>query len=169
MRFSQSTHLLCLSLETLLNVLHQDWLTYSGATDRPAELCYNFSISNDLTQMVNFPTWIPDCDFHSPALLYLFISSDTSICFMMVFSPLENSDHVAVSVSIDFAINSKWDTPFYCIVYDYSDVHWDGLSDHLRDVSWEDIFKHSASSNLMYVFTQLNSAKISLSLYTLFL
>ena len=36
------------------NVHHKDWLTYSGGTDRPGELCYNFSISNDLTQMVNF-------------------------------------------------------------------------------------------------------------------
>ena len=51
------------------NVHHKDWLTYSGGTDRPGELCYNFSISNDLTQIVNFPTWIPDCDSHNPALL----------------------------------------------------------------------------------------------------
>ena len=36
------------------------------------ELCYNFSISNDLTQMVNFPTRIPDCDSHSLALLEFF-------------------------------------------------------------------------------------------------
>ena len=42
------------------NVHHKDWLTYSGGTDQPGELCYNFSISNDLTQMVNFPTQIPD-------------------------------------------------------------------------------------------------------------
>ena len=27
-----------------------------------------FCISNDLTQMVNFPTWIPGLVFHSPAL-----------------------------------------------------------------------------------------------------
>ena len=33
-------------------------LTYSIGTDRPNELCYNFSISNDLTQMVNFSTQI---------------------------------------------------------------------------------------------------------------
>ena len=38
------------------NVHHKDWLTYSGGTDRPGELCYNFSISNDLTQIVIFPT-----------------------------------------------------------------------------------------------------------------
>ena len=34
------------------NVHHKDWLTYSGGTDRSGELSYNFSISNDLTQMV---------------------------------------------------------------------------------------------------------------------
>ena len=48
------------------NADHKDWLTYSGGTDQPGQLCYNFSISNDLTQMVNFPSQIPDCDFHSP-------------------------------------------------------------------------------------------------------
>ena len=46
------------------NVHHKDWLTYSGETDRPSEICYNFS--NDLTQMVNFPNQIPDCDSYSP-------------------------------------------------------------------------------------------------------
>ena len=36
------------------NVHQKDWLTYSGGTDRSGELCYNFSISNNLTQMVTF-------------------------------------------------------------------------------------------------------------------
>ena len=82
------------------NVHHKDWLTYSGATDRP------FSISNGLTHMVNFPTQIPNCDSHSPALLDLFFSSDSSICSTMAFPPLGCSDHVVVSVSIDFRSNS---------------------------------------------------------------
>ena len=89
------------------NVHHKDWLTYSGGTDRPAELCYNSSISNDLTEIVNFRTRIPDCDSDSPALLDLFISSDTSICSAMAFPPLRNSNHDVFSVSIDFPINSK--------------------------------------------------------------
>ena len=59
-------------------------------------------ISNDLSQMVNFPTWIPDCDPHSPALLDLFLSFDTSICSTMAFPSLGNSDHVVVTVSIKF-------------------------------------------------------------------
>ena len=50
------------------NVHHKDWLTYSGEVDRPCELYYNFSVSNDLTQVVNFPTQILDCESHSPGL-----------------------------------------------------------------------------------------------------
>ena len=128
------------------NVHHKDWLAYSGGTDRPADLCYNCSISNDLTQIVNFPTRIPDCDSHNPALLDSFPSSEASICSAMVFAPLGNSDHGAVSVSINFPINSKQDTPFHRVAYDYSRADWDGLREHLRDVPWEDIFKLSASA-----------------------
>ena len=58
------------------NIYHKDWLTFSGGTDRPGEIYYNFSITNELTQMVNFPTWIPDSDSHSPAVLGFFLSFD---------------------------------------------------------------------------------------------
>ena len=51
----------------------------------------------------------------------------------MTFPSLGNSDHVVVSVSIDFPINSKQDTPFHRVAYDYSRADWDGLHDHLRD------------------------------------
>ena len=128
------------------NVHHKDWLTYSDGTDRPGELCYNFSIPIDLTQMVNFPTRIPDCDCHSPVLLDFFLSSDASICSTMAFPPLGNCDHVVVGVSIDFPTNSQQDAPFHRIAYDYSCADWDGLCDDLRDVPWEDIFKLGASA-----------------------
>ena len=61
--------------------------------------------------MLNFPTLILDCDSHSLALLDLFISSDASICSTMAFPPLGNSDHVVVSVSVDFPSNSKTGGP----------------------------------------------------------
>ena len=121
MRFSRSTHLLILlSLVTLM------------------------SMSNDLTQMVNFLTRIPDCDSHSPALLNLFLSSDASICSTMTFPPLENSDHVVVSVSIDFSSNLQQDALFHRIAYDYFRADWDSPHDHLRYVPWKDIFKLGA-------------------------
>ena len=118
------------------NVHHKkDWLTYSGGTDRPGELCYNFSISNNLTQMINFPTRIPDCDSRSLALLDLFISSNTSICSTMGFPPLGNSDHVVVSVFIDFPSNSQRNAPIHRIAYDYYHADWNGFRDHLRYIT----------------------------------
>ena len=84
--------------------------------------------------MFNFPTRIPDCDSHSPALLNLFLSSDASICSTMVFPLLRNSDQVVVSVSIDFPSNSKLDALFHCVAYDHARADWDGLHDHLRGI-----------------------------------
>ena len=96
------------------NIHHQHWLNYSGGADRSDELFYNFSILNDLTQIVNFPTRIPGCDSHSPSL-----SPDASICSTMTFPPLRNSDHVVVSVPIDSPSCSQWNAPFYHIAYGY--------------------------------------------------
>ena len=79
----------------------------------------DFSVSNDLTQIVNFRTWIPDCDSYSADFSYLFISSNSSICSTMAFHPLGNFDHVGVSISIYFPINSKQDAPFHRVAYDY--------------------------------------------------
>ena len=90
-----------LSLETLTSIIR---------TGLPIQVEL---IPNDLNEMVNFPMWIPDCDSHSPALLDLFLSSDASICSTMAFPLLGNSDHVVVSVSIDFPSNSQWDAPIF--------------------------------------------------------
>ena len=65
------------------NVNHKDWLSYFSGSDQHDELCYNFPISNDCKQIINFPTRIPEWDFHSPALLDLFLSSDASIIGMV--------------------------------------------------------------------------------------
>ena len=89
------------------NVHHKDWFTYFGRSDRPGELCYNFSISNDLTRMIDFAARIPVCDFYSPAPLNFFLSSDASIYSTMAFPPLGNSVSDVVSVSIDFQSNSQ--------------------------------------------------------------
>ena len=116
--------------------------------------------------MVNFPTWIPDSDSQSLALLDLFISSDVSNCSAMVFPPLGNYDHVVVSVSIDFPINSKQDALFHRIVYDYSRADWGDLYDHLRDVPWDDIFKLSGytAANEFCEWVQLELMYISLTI-----
>ena len=109
MRFSRSTHLLFLSLETLTSIIRTGLpilVELIKLVNSVIIFVSNvFNISNDVTQMVNFPTRIPDFDSHSPALLDLFVSSNASICSTMAFPPLGRSDHVVLSVSIDLPNN----------------------------------------------------------------
>ena len=136
MRFSRSTHLLmCLFLETLTSMIR------TGQPILVEMIDLVRSAINNLAQMVNFPTLFLDGDSHSPALLDLFISSDTSICSTMAFPPLGNSDHVVVSVSTDFSSNSQQDAPFYHIAYAYSCADRNGLH--------SDILPHKDISKLL--------------------
>ena len=59
----------------------------------------------------------------------------------MAFPSLGNSNHVVATASIDFPSNSKWDSLFHGVAYDYSCADWGCCCDHLRNVPWEDIFK----------------------------
>ena len=109
------------------------------------ELSKNFSFSNDLTHIVNFPTWIVDCDSRNPALLNFFLSSDASFCFVMSFPSLGISDHVVDLFSIDVPSNSRWDTSFHWISYDLT--YWLGRSSwSFERCSMEDIFEFSVST-----------------------
>ena len=93
--------------------MSKDWLTYSGGTDTPGEFCYNFSILNGCTQIVNVPTQIPACDSHSLTLLDISLSSVASICSTMAFP------HILIMRLSQFPLTSKVDVPFHCIAYDY--------------------------------------------------
>ena len=99
------------------NVDHEDWLTYSGGTDRPGDRP-SFSTSTDLTQIANFPAQIASCDSYSPVFFIII-----SFFFLIpVFAPqwfslFYNFDHVVVLVCIDFQSNSLHDAMFHRIAY----------------------------------------------------
>ena len=142
MRFSRSAHLLkSFSLETLKSITRTGYPTLTELIDLVNSVIIFLS---QLTLLRS--SRISDCDSHSPAVLDYFLSSNSSICSIMDFPSLENSDHVVVSVPIDFPTNSKRNSPFYCIACDYSRADWDDLRDHFRDVPWENIFKLSDSA-----------------------
>ena len=77
---------------------------------------------------------------HGFASFFSYGSPSLFLC--MVFYSIS----LVVSFSIYFPTNSKQDASFNCIVFDHSLADWDGLHDHLRDVSWENIFKLSTSA-----------------------
>ena len=97
------------------NVHQKDWLTYSGGT---GIFLSQMNLLIWLTFLLGSQKEI--IHSHNPALLDLFLSSDASICSTLALPPLGNSDHVVVSVSIDFPSKSQRDAPFHRIAYDYS-------------------------------------------------
>ena len=84
------------------NVHHQLWLS-SSFTDQPGEQAYNFAILNDLEQLVQHPTRIPDRLGDRPNILDLFLTSNPSAYSIKLFSPLGSSDHNLISVSCSIA------------------------------------------------------------------
>ena len=120
MRFSRSTHLLFLSLENLTTIIGTGLPILVELIDLVNFVVIFLSqmtLIRWLTFLLRFQT-----DSHSPVVLDLFLSSDASICFTMAFPPLQNSDHVVVSVSTDFPSNSRQCALFHCIAYDCSCV-----------------------------------------------
>ena len=66
------------------------------------------------------------------------------LLLLVLVPPFGNSDHIVVSVSIDFPSSSQQDALLHCIAYGYSCADWEGLRDHLTNGTWNDIFKLSA-------------------------
>ena len=126
------------------NVYYKEWLTYSCGTGRSGELCYNFYISSDLTQIVNFPTHIPDCGSHSPALVDLFLSF---LVFVLQWLSLHSEIQIMLLSQFPLTFHHLMGKPcFMTLLMIILVLIWDCLCDHLRDVPWEDIFKLSASA-----------------------
>ena len=102
-----------MSFETL-NSHGNDWVVYSGRTDiGSGKPCHNFSISKNLSQIVNFSYFsyffLVNFSYfsfmsqsHSPALFRIYFSEQWLSLYLGNFD-------VVVSVSIDFPLNLKWD------------------------------------------------------------
>ena len=96
MRFSQSTHLLFLSLETLTSIIRTGLPILVELID----LVNSAIIFLSQMTLLRWLTFL--LGSQAMILIDLFLSSDAT----MTFTPFRNSDHVVVSVSIDFPSNS---------------------------------------------------------------
>ena len=83
--------------------------------------------------MVNFPTWIRDCDSYSLALWISFFL--LMLVFVLQLLPLlGNSDHGVVSFPLIFHQIHNRMPRFIALAYGYSHIDWHSLHDHLRDI-----------------------------------
>ena len=107
---------------------HSDWFG-SNNTDFAGTQIFNFSISQSLTQIVNFPTRIPDNAIHSPSLLDLCLVSQPDMCTVSCETPLGRSDHVVVSLCMKQQATITA-SPYHRILLT---TIWKGIGIHFRD------------------------------------
>ena len=122
------------------NAHHSEWLNYSPSTDAAGINAFNFAISQNLAQTVDFPTRFPDRDDQSPSLLDLFLSSNPAICKTSPLSPLGNSDHGIVCLDIALCTKSAQESPFHRTLFSYERGDWDSFRDFIRDAPWNEVF-----------------------------
>ena len=72
------------------NVHHKERLTHSRNIDIPGIATHNFSISQDVTQIVSSSTHIPDRASDGRYLLDLFLCSNPDDCVAKVLPPIGN-------------------------------------------------------------------------------
>ena len=92
---------------------------------------FTMSISHYLTQIVNFPTRILDCDLLNLALLHLVMASAIVLRGILIILlwrfPLTS-----------LLAQTRWSFSLYSL--GLSHVDWDGFFDHIRDIPWGNLF-----------------------------
>src|SRR6201990_3728003 len=81
------------------NVHHRQWLS-SISHDPAGELAFNFSIQNNLEQLVHLSTRILDRLGDEPNIIDLFLTSNPSPYTFKLFPPLGSSDHLLLKVNV---------------------------------------------------------------------
>ena len=119
------------------NVHHHLWLS-SPSTDQPGEQAYVFSILNDLEQLVQHPTRIPDRLGESSNILDLFLTTNPSAYSVKLFSPLGSSDHNLISSTCPIAPVRPADPPKKRRLWHFREANWEALRQYYSDFPWND-------------------------------
>lgn len=77
-------------------------LNHSNATDPAGNQTLDFSLTQSLTQIVDFPTRVSSNSDGHTSLIDLFLTSTPDLCRTLQLFPLCNSGHASVSIDISF-------------------------------------------------------------------
>ncbi|KAL7632739.1 UNVERIFIED_CONTAM: hypothetical protein RMT77_016940 [Armadillidium vulgare] len=122
------------------NVHHRQWLS-SSSHDPAGELAFNFSIQNNLEQLVHLPTRIPDSLGDEPNILDLFLTSYPSPHTVKLFPPLGSSDHLLISVSCPVSSSLPQERPSPSArrrFWHFGATNWSDLRLYFSDFPWND-------------------------------
>ena len=122
------------------NVHHRQWLS-SSSHDPAGELAFQFSIQNNLEQLVHLPTRIPDRLGDEPNILDLFLTSNPSPYTVKLFPPLGSSDHLLISVSCPVSSSLPQERPAPSArrrLWHFGVTNWSDLRLYFSDFPWND-------------------------------
>ena len=140
---SKVEHILSLSPSSEVSILgdfnvhHRDWLS-SSFTSTAGELAFEFSLLNDLEQLVKLPTRIPDRLGDRPNILDLFLTSNPSSYSVNLSSPLGSSDHCLISVTCPIHSVPPEAPPERRRLWHFDNANWRDLRGCYADFPWND-------------------------------
>ena len=76
------------------NIHNNSWLSFSGNTNPAGLECEAFATTHNLTQLIDFPTRIPDNIDHNPHTLDLFLTNLPHLYTIEPLLPICSSDHI---------------------------------------------------------------------------
>ena len=117
------------------NVHNSDWLRYSGMTNAAGREAEAFAISHDLSQLVTFPTRIPDIASQSANTLDLFLTSDPENFSISPSAPLGKSDHCLIKVIRPITPPPARKSA-HKRVWHYESADWDALRTFFSSFPW---------------------------------
>ena len=118
------------------NVHHTDWLQSTHTVVEGIE-AFHFSIANELEQIINHSTSVPNCHDHAANTLDLFLTSNPQKYSYTVSSPLGSSNHCTVSASSSFTPPPPI-PPTQCHLWHFENTLLADMSDFLLDILWND-------------------------------
>ena len=140
------------------NVHHVEWLG-SRSSDSAGTHVYNFSLTQSLTQIIDFPTRYPDNSQHSPSLLDLCLVSNPSLFSVSCHSPLGYSDHALISINLELGPKFGIESPYHRTSYNYFQADWDSFRDFLRDGPWNVFFSLPAEDCASKVVSWISAGR----------
>ena len=115
------------------NVHNTEWLQHSRSTDLSGQLAHQFALSQNLSQIVESPTRVPDRDGDTGYLLDLFLTTKPESFSHKVTSPLGSSDHCVVTVTAKRSFTTP-SAPFHRTVYRFQNADWCGFRTFMSQV-----------------------------------
>src|ERR1700755_1828183 len=113
--------------------------TANGFHEPAGQLAYNFAIQNNLEQLVQLPTRIPDRLGDESNMLDIFLTSYPFPYTVKLFPPLGSSDHLLISVSCSISSSLLQERPQYSArrrLWHFGAANWSDLRLYFSDFPW---------------------------------